>query len=73
MPLVIVDRLSAEKTNRMISARGPEWKFRGLGETLDNFRMRRLLKNNHIGCGSNNRFPQRLLAPQPPKPDVVAE
>src|SRR6185503_2001194 len=73
MPLVIVHLLSAEKTDRMISACGPEWIFGCFGETLDDVGMRRLLKNDKIRRSSNDCFRKRLLPPQTAKSDVVAQ
>src|SRR6185503_16199911 len=61
MPLVIVDLLAAEETDRVISARGPEWKPGRFGDTLDDFRMRRFLKYDQVRRSRNNRFGKRLL------------
>ena len=73
MPLVIFNLVTAEKTNRMISAGGPVWKLGCFGDAFDNFGMRGFLKNHEVRRSSDDRFRQCLLASESTESDVVTE
>ena len=73
MPLVIIHFLATEKTNRVISSRCPEWKFRGFGDTFNNHGSRGFLKDDEVRSSSDDRFRKRLLPTQTTKSDVVTE
>ena len=73
VPLVIVDFLATEKTDRVVSSRGPNRKLRRRGETLDYFRIGRFLKYNQVRRCCNDRFRQGLLAAMSPEADVITE
>src|SRR4026208_1457474 len=45
MPLVIVDFRTTQKPDRVISSRGPQRKLRSVGNTLNDPRIDRLLKD----------------------------
>src|SRR6185369_622946 len=73
VPLVIINLLPAEKTDRVILSRGPNWKLRRLRDSLDHKRIRCFLKNDHIRRRGHNRFRQYLLATTSSKTNVVTE
>ena len=73
VPLVIFNLVTTQKTDRMISPRGPEGKLCSRREAFDHVRIYRFLKNNEVRCGRNDRLCQRLFSTTTAKTDVVAE
>jgi hypothetical protein len=73
MPFVIFNLVTAEETDRMISAGGPVWKLGCFGDAFNDFRMRGFLKNYEIRRGSDDHVRQCLLASESPESDVVTE
>src|ERR1051325_973732 len=73
MPLVILNLLSTEKSDRVIASRCPERKLRHVRETFDDHRIRRFLKDDEIRSSGDDRLRQRLFPAASPKANVVAE
>ncbi len=57
----------------MTSPRGPVGQLRSCRQPLDHSRIDRLLKNNYVGRGGNDRLGQCLLPTATAKTDVVAQ
>src|SRR5215212_5014766 len=73
VPLVIVNCLTTEKPNRMVSSSRPKWKFGCLRDTFNDVGMRGFLEDDQIGCSSNYRFRECFFPSQAAKPDVVTK
>src|ERR1051326_5980806 len=73
VPLMIINLVTTQKTDQMISSCGPERKLRSGREAFDNMWVDRFLKNNEIRRGRNNRLRQCLLPATTAETDVVAE
>src|SRR6185369_4437950 len=73
VPLVIVNFRATEKTDRVISSRGPERKLRRLRKTLNYSGIDCLLKYNEVRRRSNNRFRKRLFPAATTEADVVTQ
>src|SRR5215217_2479434 len=73
VPLVILNSLPAQKTDRVPAPRGPVGKLRRCRQTLNHSRIRGFLKNHEVRRGRNDRLGQCLLSTVSPKADVVAQ
>src|SRR6185369_14953750 len=73
VPLVIDNFRATQKTDRVISSRGPERKLRRLRQTLNYRGIDRLLKYNEIGRRGNDRFRKRLFPAATTEADVVTQ
>src|SRR4051794_30508908 len=73
MPLVILDLLTTQEADRVVSARCPERKLRGVRDTLNHLRVSRFLEYDQVRSGSRYRFRECLLTAVTTKADVVTK
>src|SRR5262245_11865022 len=73
MPLVILDLLTTQKTDRVVSPRCPERKLSGLRDTRNHRGISRFLEDDQIRSGCDDRFRECLLTAVTTKADVVTQ
>src|SRR4029078_11953607 len=73
VPFVIVNFRATQKTDRVISSRGPKRKLRRLRDKLDHSGIDCLLEDNEVRRRGHDRFRKRLFPAATTEADVVTQ